>query len=280
MTQQDKLLSDIEKKSLTTKPKKTLFDLVLESKPQVELLDTIPNVDRFLRVCVTMLKLNTTLAQCDPFTILGAIMTAAEYGLEPNTLTGECSIIPRGRQAVFQMGYQGWITLSEHVLEDGDMLAAYEVYEGDTYKVSLGLNPDIVHERASMKERGEITGYYAYIRMKNGTFHHIEMSVDDFIEMVSRSPSIFQSKAWRSPRTIEFNEKAKGHLMSKVLKYYRGKMRKYAMIENKARHFNPELPQNENVEIDVTDYEEIEALDTATQTLEETATAEIIDVAV
>ena len=244
----------------------TVFDLLAQMGGEIAKHNTVKDVDRYLRICKTMLQLKPEVLACEPYSILGAIMTASEWGLEPNTLTGECSIIPRGvydkagnliaSKAVFQPGYQGWILLSELVPELDEIPVAYEVYKGDKYEVSLGTNVVVTHERASFDERGDVVGYYAIIKEKNGRIRHTDKSVKAIREMVKKDPKVFNSKAWHSSGT-DFDEKCKGHLITIILKYYRGKMRKYAQLEDKVRYFDPNNPIAESSEIDLTDYEEV-----------------------
>ena len=52
------------------------------------------SADRMLRLCVNAVKKAPKLAECDPQTVLGAMMTSAALGLEPNTVQQQAFLIP------------------------------------------------------------------------------------------------------------------------------------------------------------------------------------------
>lgn len=66
---------------------------------------------RFARSTLTVLRQTPALASCSWPSIAGALMTAAQVGLEPGPL-GHCWLIPRGREATFQLGYTGLVELA------------------------------------------------------------------------------------------------------------------------------------------------------------------------
>lgn len=56
-----------------------------------EIKKALPSVmtpERFTRITLSALSTNPKLAQCTPQSFLGAMMTAAQLGLEPNTRLG------------------------------------------------------------------------------------------------------------------------------------------------------------------------------------------------
>ena len=250
----------------------TIYDKLDEAKSEIAKLGTIKDLDRFMRVNTTWLKLSPKVQQCNPRTILGAILTAAEWGLEPNTISGECCIVARNNtvqmadgtekkewQAVFQMQPQGWQTLAEK-LPDVERIDTFEVYEGDPYKVTLGLTPTLLHERAPIKERGKVILYYAYILMKNGYFKLAEISHDMMVAKVKAKPGVYQSSAWKNPELPEFHEKAKWHVVGIVTKLMKGKIRKFAQLNNQVRFYDPNEP-SEMSDIDMNNYDDYEDAD-------------------
>ena len=86
-----------------------------------EIKKALPSVmtpERFTRITLSALSTNPKLAQCTPQSFLGAMMTAAQLGLEPNTPLGQAYLIPywNGKQnrleCQFQLGYKGMIDLA------------------------------------------------------------------------------------------------------------------------------------------------------------------------
>ena len=127
----------------------TIFDLINKSKNQFALaLGKNLDADRFTRIATTIVKNNPKLMACSAMSLLGALMSSAQLGLEPNVL-GQSYIIPYGNQAQFQIGYKGLIKLfynSENALS----ITAQEVYENDKFEYELGLQPKLIHKPASI----------------------------------------------------------------------------------------------------------------------------------
>ena len=73
--------------------------------------------ERFARICVTAFRQTPKLQQCSPASVLGAMMTCAQLGLEPNTPSGLAYLIPRWNgklrttECQFQVGYRGLLEL-------------------------------------------------------------------------------------------------------------------------------------------------------------------------
>lgn len=76
-------------------PQKTMKDLI--NKMSGEIAKALPSVmtpDRFTRITLSALSNNPQLAECTPSSFLGAMMTAAQLGVEPNTPLGQAYLIP------------------------------------------------------------------------------------------------------------------------------------------------------------------------------------------
>ena len=81
-------------------------------KMQGEIAKALPSVltpERFTRITLSALSTNPKLAQTTPKSFLGAMMTAAQLGMEPNTPLGQAYLIPFKNHGVlecqFQLGY-------------------------------------------------------------------------------------------------------------------------------------------------------------------------------
>ena len=68
--------------------------------------------ERFTRIVLSALSTNPKLAETTPQSFLGAMMTAAQLGMEPNTPLGQAYLIPyynsksRCNECQFQLGYK------------------------------------------------------------------------------------------------------------------------------------------------------------------------------
>lgn len=122
------------------------------------------------RVAVTAISKTPKLAECSSASLIGAILTAAQLGLEPNTPLGECYLIPYKTTCQLVVGYQGMMQLARRS-KDVSAIYAYDVREGDEFRESRGLNPDIHHVPSNAPDRmtKPITHAYAVARLVNGT---------------------------------------------------------------------------------------------------------------
>ena len=125
--------------------------------------------ERFVRIVLTEVRKNPTLALCEPLTMFGSLLTASALGLEPG-LNGECWLVPRKNhgtlEAQLQIGYQGvvklfWQNPAATYLDTG------YVCERDHFKFAKGLNPVLEHTPAD-GDRGKIVRYYAVAGLSTG----------------------------------------------------------------------------------------------------------------
>ena len=136
--------------------------------------------ERFARIAMTAVTQNQDLGKCTPGSFLGALLTAAQLGLEPNTPLGHAYLIPFRNKGVleaqFQLGYRGMIELASR--SEDIIVEAHVVYENDTFEYELGLEPKLRHIPA-MKNRGGIAWVYAIYRLKSGGKVFEVMSFED-----------------------------------------------------------------------------------------------------
>ena len=75
--------------------KMTMKDYVDQMRPAIEAaLPSVITPERFTRICLSALSANAKLQECTPQSFLGAMMTAAQLGVEPNTPLGQAYLIP------------------------------------------------------------------------------------------------------------------------------------------------------------------------------------------
>ena len=96
--------------------KPSLQGLIRTMEPEIKkALPSVITPERFTRMVFTALSSNKKLQACTPESFLGAMMQAAQLGVEPNTPIGQAYLIPYGNQVQFQLGYKGLILLIEAV---------------------------------------------------------------------------------------------------------------------------------------------------------------------
>ena len=202
---------------VSQKPKK-MQDYI--KKMQGEIAKALPSVltpERFTRITLSALSTNAKLAETTPQSFLGAMMTAAQLGLEPNTPLGQAYLIPYRNHGVlecqFQLGYKGLIDLAYRSGEVST-IQAHVVYENDEFEYELGLEPKLRHVPAK-SDRGDPVFFYAVFRTKDGGYGFDVMSVDDVRAHAKKYSKAFSNGPWQT----NFEEMAKKTVLKRVLKY-------------------------------------------------------------
>ena len=124
---------------------------------------------RFVRIAQTQLSLNPDLKLCTRESFMGAMLSAAQLGLEFGPLQ-QAYMIPRkshGRlQVNFQIGYKGWLALA-HRSEKLSSIICRTVHENDHFKYAYGLE-DVFEHVPTDDEPGAATHYYCIAKIRNG----------------------------------------------------------------------------------------------------------------
>jgi recombination protein RecT len=145
---------------------------------------TALNPERFARVALTVIRQSPKLQRCRPESLLGALMTAAQLGLEPGPL-GEAYLVPFKDQVTFIPGYRGLIKLAWN---SGQLknISARVVHEADEFSYAYGLHPDLTHKPAR-GDRGGVTDVYACATLLDGGAEFEVLSVADVEAIRARS---------------------------------------------------------------------------------------------
>lgn len=155
---------------------------------EADLLAVLPahvSRERLLGVYLHALERNPTLLTCSPASLVRALMHAAETGLEPTGVLGLAYLVPRWNsktrrmEAHFEIGYRGMLDLARASKEVA-VVDAHNVFYGDTYRVTHGTTPAIVH-RPTSKERtwDNLRGAYAFAKLTSGELLVEEMSKEE-----------------------------------------------------------------------------------------------------
>lgn len=144
---------------------KTVRELVARMQPGVEKLIG-DQAERFLRVVETEMRRTPRLYDCDPHSLLGAMMLAAQLGLEPGPL-GHVYLVPFKREVSFIVGYKGMVDLAYSSGQVKDVAAAV-VREGDAFTYREGTRPVLDHTPSGPAGEREWTHVYAVARLRSG----------------------------------------------------------------------------------------------------------------
>jgi len=223
-------------------------------------LPTVLTPERYTRMVMTALSTNPQLQQCTPESFLGAVMQAAQLGVEPNTPLGQAYLIPyrnKGRlECQFQLGYKGMLDLAYRSGEVS-VIDAQAVHENDLFEFEYGLEPKLKF-KPSLVNRGPVVAYYAMFRTKDGGFNFAVMSRED-VEQFAKQYSKAAGSGY-SPWNTNFDSMAKKTVLKQVLKYAPLKsdfMRSVATDETIKTNIQPNMADLEDeTVIDVTPAEE------------------------
>lgn len=154
----------------------TLTDQIRSMQAEFQLaMPRGAEAQQLVRDALTCLRQTPKLGQCEPATVLGALMTCSQLGLRPGVL-GHAYLLPfwdnksKSNKAQLVIGYQG---LLELIYRSGaiESIAARVVYENDEYDLVYELAGDkMVHRPCLTGPRGKPRLYYAVARMKGGGY--------------------------------------------------------------------------------------------------------------
>ena len=200
--------------------KKTMQQYIKAMEGEIKkALPSVITPERFTRMVLSAISTNPKLATCTKASFLGAMMNAAQLGLEPNTPLGQAYILPYMNKGVleaqFQLGYKGLIDLAYRSGEV-EVVQAHIVYENDEFECEYGLEPKLTHTPAD-KDRGEPIKVYAVFKTKSGGYGFEVMSMEDVRIHASKYSKAYNSSF--SPWKTNFEEMAKKTVLKKVLKY-------------------------------------------------------------
>lgn len=200
--------------SLVANKTKTFKELLTSMKGEIEM--AIPKhmtADRMLRIAMTAYNSSPKLKECDPISILAAVMNSAQLGLEPNTPLGQAYIIPYGKKANFQIGYQGLIDLANRTKLFKE-ISAHCVYQEDYFEYELGMDQKLIHKPAKVQTDDPIFYYARFKTVSDGQGFEV-MSKDAVIKHAKKFSKAFDYGPWKT----DFDAMAMKTVLIKVLKF-------------------------------------------------------------
>lgn len=229
MTQAEKLKNDIAKQEQKNevaqedKPK-TILDVMMQHKESFEMaLPKHLDADRLIRLAVTEFRKNPMLKECTPESLLGAVMQAAQVGLEPDAL-GSAYLVPyynknkNVKEVQLQIGYKGLIEL---VRRSGQVtsIVANEVYENDEFDFEYGINEKLYHKPTMDADRGKLKCFYAYARFKDGGHAFTVMSVEQINQIRDKFSKSQKNGKHFGPWADHYESMAKKTVIKQLVKY-------------------------------------------------------------
>lgn len=168
------------------KPAQTVLELLQRSRLEVEkALPAGTTLDHFERCVRTEIRRTPKLLDCDPYSLLGAVMYAAQLGLEPGPL-GHVYLVPFKHEVAFIIGYRGFVDLA---YRSGQVkaISAATVREGDAFSFRYGTRPFLDHTPDGPPNEREPVAYYAVAQTKQGGAPFVVIYPEDVERARARS---------------------------------------------------------------------------------------------
>lgn len=211
-----------QQNQVANQPKpQTIDDYMKKMAPAMaQALPKHMDIDRLTRLAMTTIRTTPALKDADVGSLLGAVMQAAQLGLEPG-LMGHCYLLPfnnknKGiKEVQFIIGYKGMIDLarrSGHIKS----IYAHAVYSNDEFDYELGLESKLVHKPTMNADKGEFVGAYAVAHFKDGGYQFEFISKADIEKRKGRSKA---ANSKFSPWTSDYEEMAKKTVVRHMWKY-------------------------------------------------------------
>ena len=177
-----------------TQRKATIKSLLNRPDVKQQLQMALPShvgMDRFIRVTTTTIMRNEKLLMCTPNSLLAALISCGQLGIEPDPATGLAYMIPFKNKGVYEaqliIGYRGMLKL---IRNSGELqsVSCQVVYENDEWFLQFGLEERLEHTPAE-GDRGKPKGAYVIFRYKDGGHSFEYMSIHDIEKIRKRSKS-------------------------------------------------------------------------------------------
>jgi recombination protein RecT len=197
----------------------TLRNLFEERKG--ELARALPRhlpIERFMRLILTACTRTPRLFESTPASVYGAVMQAAQLGLEID-VAGQAHLIPfRNKktgnyEAQLIPGYKGLIALARRSGEIST-ISARAVFEKDYFDYKYSLEKDTLdHKPCEEENRGELSHVYAIARLKDGGIQWEVMPRSD-VERVRKQARAGNDGPW----VTHYEEMAKKTVLRRLCK--------------------------------------------------------------
>lgn len=192
----------------------TLADLLRQRKDSIaQLVPKHLTPERLFRVAVNAVAKNPALQKCSPASLLQSVLVAAELGLEPGGALGHLYLVPYGATCTPIVGYRGLLELARR---SGDVLSvrAVVVHAADRFRVSEGIEQEILHEPFLDGDPGELRFAYCVLKLKDGGVHVELMSRHQIDTIRTRSRA-----GGSGPWVTDYEEMAKKTVTRRALKW-------------------------------------------------------------
>ena len=192
-----------ELQTQTKSPINTIRTLLERSKAQIAMaLPKHLNADRIIRVAMTSIQRTPQLLECDPISLVAAVIQSSQLGLEPDGIFGHAYLVPfrntkKNRMEVqFIPGYKGLIDLARRSGQV-NRISAHVVYDNEHFVMEYGTKEVLEHKPLPPSTRGDRKGVYAVAVLNDGSAH-FEWLWNEEIEAVKRQSKAVNFGPWQT----------------------------------------------------------------------------------
>jgi len=224
----------VEKVNKPLPPSVMVSNMIAKYKDDIaQALPSVITPERFARLATNAVATNPKMIQAvteSPKSFIGALMTCAQLGIEPNTPLGQGYLLPyfnydknlgkKVMQVNFQLGYQGVIDLCYRSGEV-TLIQAKVVYEKDDFEFEFGLEPKLKHIPYRGSDRGAPVYYYGVFKTKGGASGFEVLSYEDVMDHAKKFSKSYDSRSGQfyGPWESDFDSMAKKTVLLQALKY-------------------------------------------------------------
>ena len=192
-----------------------LNSLLERSKEQIaKALPRHITPERMIRVALTAARKDSKIMNCDPLTVVGAVVEASQLGLEPDGALGYAYLVPYGNKCTLIPGYRGLIALAKRTGKVANIYANV-VHEGDEFTYEEGLHRDLKHkpDLSAEPDPSRILFVYAVITFKDGSDPDFEVMTVGQVNAIRD-----RSRAGSGPWKTDYAEMARKTAIRRLLK--------------------------------------------------------------
>lgn len=189
------LKNQLQKQEASKDPARSLLKSM---EAEIKLaLPSLVSDETWLRGALTVLKGNPKLLACDKYSLLAAMMNAAQIGLELTPALGQVYLVPYGNQVQFIIGYRGLIELA---YRSGmvQKVEARGVCENDAFELSFGEGGHIKHVPLVNGDRGATIGYYAIVTLNGGAMLYEYSPKENIIKHAQQFSKSYNNGPWQT----------------------------------------------------------------------------------
>lgn len=210
------------------KPKDQIAHLLKTKQGEIaKMLPKHLNIERLLKVAQIAATTTPALLKCDVPSLIGAIGQCAQMGLEPNTVLGHSYLVPFNTKRKDAQGQEKWVNSVQVIIgykglidlarRSGQIesINARVVHANDEFSIEYGTADRIVHKPKIDGERGNVLGFYAVAKLKDGGVQFEFMSVGEVREVMKGT----QSKGNYGPWKDHFDEMGRKTVIRRMAKY-------------------------------------------------------------